>query len=304
MSGGRSSAPRRRGSGASTFTTAMAGLGKSAAVAPSKGLDADAPYLVESYQNSTGNAGTDDPVPAYTYSADPHGAAPAQKSWDEAARAKANPIRPAATHNAGHVYIDVDAERMQQSESSAPTFAPAPINSTITGYATALGWDLSKLCALTYIFPPFTSIFVLIWETQNVRGASDAGSCPFPRLSVRAGQCGGRRHVVCAARDLWLADARVAACACVADCVVVLCIRRTPVCYRARARSLSAACRPVGRVVCRRRIVDSLYGVHQIGDIRSTKRPQRRSPLRPSQPQGSCGHATAARECNRRTRDC
>lgn len=137
-------------------------------VPSSNGLDADAPYLVESYQHGTGR-GTQDQLPTYTYSSDPASSRPAgqPRSWDEAARAKANPIQPKAAQDKGHVYIDVDDEQAQSNPSGTPSLAPPPANSTITGYATALGWDLSKLCALPYVFPPFTSIFVLIWETQN-----------------------------------------------------------------------------------------------------------------------------------------
>ena len=130
-------------------------------VPSSNGLDADAPYLVESYQHGTGR-GTQDQLPTYTYSSDPASSRPAgqPRSWDEAARAKANPIQPKAAQDKGHVYIDVDDEQAQSNPSGTPSLAPPPANSTITGYATALGWDLSKLCALPYVFPPFTSIFV------------------------------------------------------------------------------------------------------------------------------------------------
>ncbi|WFC99559.1 hypothetical protein MYAM1_002304 [Malassezia yamatoensis] len=131
-------------------------------------LDADAPVLIESYQNET-DTNLRDRMPNYTYATDPsaeQGTVPV-RSWDEAARAKATPIEPRDDHTKGHVYIDVNEENTQPSSNNPSSFTPAPVNASITGYTTALGWNLSKLCVLPYVFPPFTSFIALVWETEN-----------------------------------------------------------------------------------------------------------------------------------------
>ncbi|WFD31612.1 hypothetical protein MSPP1_002651 [Malassezia sp. CBS 17886] len=138
--------------------------------APSKGYDADAPYLIESYQHASLPAQPGSMPPAYTYSNNPHGPAPTphgHRSWDDAARAKANPMPPPMPGGSRHVYVDVDAADPELGLGGTPAAAPAPLNATITGYATTLGWDLGKLCALVYALPPFSSVLILLWETQN-----------------------------------------------------------------------------------------------------------------------------------------
>ena len=130
--------------------------------------DADAPFLVESYQNVSDEAGGKDLLPSYSYNTTPH--TPGQpRSWDEAARAPTNPIRPTIPGAPGHVYADVNEDNPYLGVGGAPSIAPAPLNATITGYATGLGWELSKLCAMAYAIPPFSSVLLLLWETQNVR---------------------------------------------------------------------------------------------------------------------------------------
>ncbi|WFD33221.1 hypothetical protein MCUN1_000034 [Malassezia cuniculi] len=117
--------------------------------------DADAPYIVESEPGGAdGDAGQDAP-PMYTYTS---GQAPT-RSWDDASREKTRAINPQPAPP-----VDTYGDLESQSGFAAP---PAPLNSTITGYATAYGIDLSLLCAFPYLLPPFTSIPVLIWETQN-----------------------------------------------------------------------------------------------------------------------------------------
>lgn len=139
-------------------------LGRSSS---SKALDADAPYLVESYQNSEFNDSLKHTLPTYTYSSDPK--TPGQpRSWEDAARAKPKPMSAPKPGMPGHVYVDMDSSEAVAGLQQGLAGAPTPLNSTITGYATSLGWELSKLCALAYIFPPFTSVFLLIFETQNV----------------------------------------------------------------------------------------------------------------------------------------
>ena len=121
--------------------------------------DADAPYIVESEVDATGpSENASDTPPSYTYSS---GQAPT-RSWDDASREKTRAINPQSGVASSNGYGDIES----QSGFSPP---PAPLNSTITGYATAYGIDLSILCALPYVFAPFSSIPVLIWETQNVR---------------------------------------------------------------------------------------------------------------------------------------
>ncbi|PWY98476.1 hypothetical protein BCV70DRAFT_212829 [Testicularia cyperi] len=34
-------------------------------------------------------------------------------------------------------------------------------------FGTARSWSLSSICAIAWAFPPFTSVFVLVWETEN-----------------------------------------------------------------------------------------------------------------------------------------
>jgi len=85
----------------------------------------------------------------------------------------------------GHVYADVNEDNPYLGVGGAPSIAPAPLNATITGYATGLGWELSKLCAMAYAIPPFSSVLLLLWETQNVRmlfTRLTSGSCSFPCL--------------------------------------------------------------------------------------------------------------------------
>ena len=133
---------------------------------PSKGYDADAPYLIESYQNTTTPLTVSEHLPSYSYSNDPH--TPNQpRSWDEAARVKSKPLNPNPYSNGSHIYVNVDQDGQDMGDAS--TSAPAPLNSAITGYATGLGWDLGKMCAMAYVLPPFSSVPLLIWETQNVR---------------------------------------------------------------------------------------------------------------------------------------
>lgn len=132
--------------------------------------DADAPYIVESYQHEGEDApDSHEQPPSYTYSQKPHtsgGQAPT-RSWDDAARAQTNPIRPDTQMPAvSRAYVDVESGL---DENGVAGGVPGPLNATISGYATAHGWELGKLCALCYIFPPFTGAFVLVWETQNVR---------------------------------------------------------------------------------------------------------------------------------------
>lgn len=151
--------------------------------------DADAPYIVESYQ---GDGNADDELdaegqpPAYSYTHNPglsSSAAPT-RSWDDAARAKPNPINPTGGHQANqpHAYVDMEAGGIP---GGFPGSMPAPLNTSITGYATAHGWDLGKLCLACYVLPPFTSAIVLIWETQNVRaGSADLECLTYPRISL------------------------------------------------------------------------------------------------------------------------
>ncbi|KAL4402190.1 hypothetical protein ACI68E_001842 [Malassezia pachydermatis] len=135
---------------------------------PAKGLDEDAPYIIESYQSSDGQYSAPQAPPSYTYSRDPR--PPSQpRSWDEAARAKTMPINPSEPRSIGHVYVDVDEETQEFGLGGTPSTMPGSLNSTITGYATGLGWELSKLCALAYILPPFSSVLLLVFETTNVR---------------------------------------------------------------------------------------------------------------------------------------
>ena len=140
----------------------------SAKSAASKLYDADAPFLVESYQNDGDGAGGKDSLPSYTYNNTPHTAGQ-PRSWDDAARAPANPIHATMPGAPGHVYADVNEDTPYLGVGGAPSIAPAPLNATITGYATGLGWELSKLCAMAYAIPPFSSVLLLLWETQNVR---------------------------------------------------------------------------------------------------------------------------------------
>lgn len=119
--------------------------------------DADAPYIVESSTSVNGvSEDAQDAPPSYTYSNDK-----ATRSWDDASREKTRAIDPQLDTPHG-AYVDVES----QSGFASP---PAPLNSTITGYATAYGFDLGILCAISYVLPPFSSIPVLLWETQNVR---------------------------------------------------------------------------------------------------------------------------------------
>ena len=141
--------------------------GRLAGTSSSKVLDADAPYLVESYQNSESSGSLKQNLPIYTYSSDPQ--TPGQpRSWEDAARAKSKPISGPKPGMPGHVYIDMDNNDVIAGVQGGFTNSPTPLNTSITGYATSLGWELSKQCALEYIFPPFTSVFLLIFETQNV----------------------------------------------------------------------------------------------------------------------------------------
>lgn len=201
-----------------------------APAAPTAASDADAPYLVESYQYGT-DAGAKDQLPTYTYSTASTGERPIgqPRSWDEAARAKATPIQGRFAQDSGHIYIDVDAEAHDRS--TLPSHGVAPINTTITGYATALGWDLSKLCVFPYIFPPFTSMVVLVWETQNVRAWLTTGSGAIPRLSIGAGQRVRDRHNLCTARHFGMDHAGVASCADIARDLVVLWVHCASVCH-------------------------------------------------------------------------
>lgn len=152
--------------------------------AASQLYDADAPFLVESYQNVSDGASGKEFLPSYSYNNTPH--TPGQpRSWDEAARAPTNPIRPSMPGTPGHVYADVNEDNPYLGVGGAPSIAPAPLNATITGYATGLGWELSKLCAMAYAIPPFSSVLLLLWETQNVRmlfTRLTSGSCSFPCL--------------------------------------------------------------------------------------------------------------------------
>ena len=133
----------------------------------SKLYDADAPFLVESYQNGDDTKQGPTSMPSYTYSNERR--MPGEpRSWDEAARVPPNPIRPPVPGGTGHVYANVDEDNPYLGVGGAPSIAPAPLNATITGYATGLGWELSKLCAMAYVIPPFSSVLLLLWETQNV----------------------------------------------------------------------------------------------------------------------------------------
>lgn len=203
-----------------------------ASAAPTAASDADAPYLVESYQHETG-AGLKDQLPTYTYSASSTGERPTgqPRSWDEAARAKATPIQGRPAQDTGYVYIDVDSEA--QSRGPIPSHGVAPINTTVTGYATALGWDLSKLCIFPYLFPPFTSMMVLVLETQNVRAGLTTGFGAIPRLSVGTGERGGNRHHLCPARHFGMDHARMAFGTDIPRGLLVLCIHCTSVGYGA-----------------------------------------------------------------------
>ncbi|EDP44969.1 hypothetical protein MGL_0776 [Malassezia globosa CBS 7966] len=128
--------------------------------------DADAPFLVESYQHGAGSFQTQESLPSYSYSNDPH--MPGQlRSWDDAARAPPVPIRSPNSGPHGHVYANVDSDNPYLGVGGAPSVTPAPLNATITGYATGLGWELSKLCAIAYAIPPFSSVLLLLYETQN-----------------------------------------------------------------------------------------------------------------------------------------
>ena len=121
--------------------------------------DADAPYIIESEANALGSdEQAADALPSYTYSS---GQVPT-RSWDDASREQTRAIKPQAAGEPSNSYVDIESQ-------SGFVPPPAPIKSTITGYATAYGVDLSMLCASPYVFPPFSSIPVLIWETQNVR---------------------------------------------------------------------------------------------------------------------------------------
>lgn len=141
--------------------------GRFTGTSSSKELDADAPYLVESYQKSGSTDSWNQNLPTYTYSSDPQ--TPGKpRTWEDAARAKPKSFSAPKPGMPGHVYVDMDSNDTIAGLEGGSTGAPTPLNSSITGYATSLGWELSKLCALAYIFPPFTSVFLLIFETQNV----------------------------------------------------------------------------------------------------------------------------------------
>lgn len=176
----------------------MPGARNSASIPTTKGLDADAPFLVESYQHGT-DGSTNGQLPSYTYTTDPNSEPQARqpRSWDEASRAKPNPIQPKPKHDAGHVYLNVDSNDSELDVHGGPSDPPAPTNTTITGYATALGWELSKLCALPYIFPPFTSAIVLIWETQNVRARLTLGPCSLPWIPISSCERSSHWRVFC-----------------------------------------------------------------------------------------------------------
>lgn len=141
--------------------------GRYTGTSSAQALDADAPYLVESYQNSENVESLQNNLPTYTYSKDPQ--TPGEpRSWEDAARAKSKPIVNSKPGMPGHVYVDMDNDEAVSRLPGVAGAAPTPLNTTITGYATNLGWELSKLCAAAYIFPPFTSVLLLIFETQNV----------------------------------------------------------------------------------------------------------------------------------------
>lgn len=148
--------------------------------------DADAPYIVESSAgvNDVPEDANDAP-PSYTYSD-----GKATRSWDDASREKTRAIDPQADASRS-AYVDVES----QSGFAPP---PAPLNSTITGYATSYGFDLGILCAFPYVLPPFTSIPVLLWETQNVRlTCADQDLARFHAYQMAA--CG-----VAATISLWI----------------------------------------------------------------------------------------------------
>lgn len=189
--------------------------------------DADAPFLVESYQNVSDEAGGKDLLPSYSYNTTPH--TPGQpRSWDEAARAPTNPIRPTIPGAPGHVYADVNEDNPYLGVGGAPSIAPAPLNATITGYATGLGWELSKLCAMAYAIPPFSSVLLLLWETQNVRmlfSRLTPGSCSFPRLPSWFWRCDRARGCMGSQEYIWSALVCLATNALVPFWIMVLRVR-------------------------------------------------------------------------------
>lgn len=189
--------------------------------------DADAPFLVESYQHGTGSFPTQESLPSYSYSNDPH--MPGQlRSWDDAARASPIPIRSPDSGPHGHVYANVDTDNPYLGVGGAPSVTPAPLNATITGYATGLGWELSKLCAIAYAIPPFSSVLLLLYETQNVRSLSSvdvSGSCPFPCVSSRLWRCYRRCWRLDFKLCVWAALACLAADTFITICIMVLRVR-------------------------------------------------------------------------------
>ena len=126
------------------------------------------------------------------------------------------------------MYANVDTDNPYLGVGGAPSVTPAPLNATITGYATGLGWELSKLCAIAYAIPPFSSVLLLLYETQNVRSLSSvdvSGSCPFPCVSSRLWRCYRRCWRLDFKLCVWAALACLAADTFITICIMVLRVR-------------------------------------------------------------------------------
>jgi hypothetical protein len=78
------------------------------------------------------------------------------------------------------------AASYKQSFQSAPAWAQQTVNHRPNpqhgrpdhlSYSTAQGWNLSNLCFAAWALPPFSSVLLLIIETENVRVRK--GSCKY-----------------------------------------------------------------------------------------------------------------------------
>lgn len=163
-------------------------------------------------------------LPQYSYSRDPR--EPGQpRSWDDAARAPAHPGASVPGGMPGHVYVDVDGDDPSSGLGGAPTATMPSTHSSLTGYATGLGWELSKLCAAAYALPPFSSVLLLLYEVQNVRDRLTLGFGAVPCVPSRLWR--RRRHgrVLAVELALWRVVACMATSACSSLWFVVLRVR-------------------------------------------------------------------------------
>ena len=176
--------------------------------------DEDGQYAIDSYQSSKptthssenvrslGSQSSNQVVFDADAKADPRRSAPPQQP--QQGRAPTSYQSPLPAWSA-------QASLQQQARQAGPAQARvggAGILPDHHSYSTSQGWSISHLCLLAWAFPPFTSVLVLIWETENVRVLRRSGSPPlfarvtelsFIRAGPRALPCIPIRNMRCSA---------------------------------------------------------------------------------------------------------